>query len=349
MKINVYTMLKTLLFTIKNGRNLSSGMQLLAKTAKSKKEKKVYNSIYADLTEGTLFSEALRKNKLGSLDIIQFISMAEKGANFKVALEKVISYLEVKDEFERESNEKTTLPFIYFVLAALIVLGVKFVAVPYQMAEAEGYSKEIISLIANHLEIAQLMTDILFVLLVMLATYFMILMVALFSNNHTTQAIAKELGLLLPFVSKILKRFEKFILFSMIGEMLQSGISFKASIESAFNTTTITSYKKALKNSLDSMKYNGKLVFDAVLYDDMERELMLGVGSSSQVGSVMLEISSRAKTDALKYSTKFFRLITVMSIFLMAFAVFIEFYTVVLTQILIQKGLIDLVKGTGTY
>jgi hypothetical protein len=76
---------------------------------------------------------------------------------------------------------------------------------------------------------------------------------------------------------------------------------------------------------------------------------LLGAGSSSQIGLVMSEISSRAKTDALKLSTKFFRLITVISIFLMAFAVFIEFYTVVLTQIMIQKGLIDLTRGTGTF
>ena len=59
----------------------------------------------------------------------------------------------------------------------------------------------------------------------------------------------------------------------------------------------------------------------------------------------MLEISSRAKTDAMVLSSKFFRLVTIMSIFLMAFAVFIEYYTVVLTQILIQKGLIDASKG----
>ena len=40
-------------------------------------------------------------------------------------------------------------------------------------------------------------------------------------------------------------------------------------------------------------------------------------------------------------STKFFRMITLLSILLMAFAVFIEYFTVVLTQILIQKGFID--------
>ena len=42
-------------------------------------------------------------------------------------------------------------------------------------------------------------------------------------------------------------------------------------------------------------------------------------------------------------------MITLLSILLMAFAVFIEFYTVVLTQILIQKGLIDAARGVGSF
>ena len=90
---------------------------------------------------------------------------------------------------------------------------------------------------------------------------------------------------------------------------------------------------------------NGKFVFSHTLYDDLERELMLGVGSSYQIGSVMLEISSRAKADALKLTMKFFSMITVMAIFLLSFAVFVEFWTVVLTQILIEKGLIDMQRG----
>jgi len=349
MKINVYAMLKTLLFTLENGKNLSSGMALLVKTAKSKKEKAVYSSIYNDLKEGSSFSYSLKKNKLGSLDITQFLTMAESGANFKVALEKIIHYLEVKEEFERESNEKTTLPFIYFFIVSIVVLGVKFIAVPYQQSQSEGYSQEIILLISNHLIIAQIMADILFFLLLLTGSYFIVLMIALFSTSYGTQAIAKEIGLRLPVIANIVKKFEKFILFSMIGEMLQSGVSFKQAIAAAIETTSISTYKKALQYSLDSVKYKGKLVFHDAMYDAMEKELMLGVGSSHQVGKVMVEISSRAKSDALKLSTKFFRMITIISIFLMAFAVFIEFYTVVLTQILIQKGLIDLSRGTGTY
>lgn len=345
MNINMHLVLKTLLFTLENGKNLSSGLELLSRTSKTKKERKIYANIYKELKDGSTFSKALIKYKLGSSDISQFIALAEESRDFKKSLKKIIQYLEVKDEFERESNDKITLPFIYFSFAAMIVIGVTFFGVPYQMQRAKEYSPEIIAMIKEHLNMAQFMTDLLFFSLTFVAGYFIVLMIALFSNSNTSQMLAKEIGLKLPFISKIIKRFEKFMLFSMLGEMLKSGISYQKAILSAIDTTTISSYKKAFKNSLDSIKNSGKFIFHKSLYDETEQELMLGVGSSSQIGSVMLEISNRARTDALKLSTAFFRMITILSILLMAFAVFIEFFTIVLTQMIIQKGLIDLSKG----
>ncbi len=349
MRINVYTMLKTLLFTLQNGKNISSGMQLLAKSAKTKKEQNTYLKIYNDIKEGAPFSVALNNQNVGSLDVIQFLKMGEKGASFTTALQKLIKYLEVKDAFQRESNDKISLPIIYFSIATIIVFGVTFFAVPYQIDRAQEYSKEIVALIAAHLEMAQLMSNTLFVSLMLIGSYFMILLISLFNNSYFLQATAKQLALFLPFTSAIVLKFEKFMLFGMLGEMLQSGISFKKALESAIETTTVRRFKSALQESLDSVKYEGKLILHSKLYDDIEKGLLTGVGSSAQVGAVMLEISDRARTDALELSTKFFRMITLFSILLMAFAVFIEFFTVVLTQVLIQKGLIDATRGVGSF
>lgn len=322
-------------------------MQLLSNTAKTKAEKKVYNKIHDDLREGLSFGTSLNKHKLGSLDVIQFITMAEKGISFRLALEKIIKYIETKENFQRESNDKTSLPFLYFFLAFIVVIGVKFFAVPYQIERSLEYGQEIIDIIGEHLDIAQLMTDALFISVLLIAGYFTVLLTALFSQSHFMQALSKQIALFLPFSSKIIMKFEKFMLFSMMGEMLQSGISYKKVMESALNTTTIGYFRKALQESLDSIKNEGKFILHPSLFDDIEQGLLAGVGSSAQIGVVMIEISKRAKSDALALATKFFRLVVVISILLLAFAVFIEFYTVVLTQILVQKGLLDMIKGAS--
>lgn len=349
MKINLYTMLKTLHFTMQNGKSLSSGMELLANSAESRSEKKVYRSIYKDLQDGSTFSDALKKNRLGSLDILQFISIAEKGVSFRVALEKIVSYLEMKDLYERESSEKTNIPFIYLFLSSIIVIGVKFFAVPYQIGESQKYSKEILNMIQTHLNIAQLMSDLLFISLIIVALYFVTLLLALFSHSFIIQGIAKHIALILPFSSKIIIKFEKFMLFNMLSEMLLSGISFKKALNSAITSISVVKFKKAILETLHSIKNSGKLIFHPSLYDSVEKALMVGAGTSTQTGSIMREISHRAKTEALSLTTSFFRLITMISIFMMAFAVFIEFYTVVLTQLIIQKGLIDLTRGNGAF
>lgn len=345
MKIDIYTMLKTLLFSIENGKNITTGIQLLEKNSKSKKEKATYKKIFNDLKEGITFSQSLEKNRLGSIDVVHFISMAEKGVSLKTALQKIINYINLKEEFKRESNDKITLPFIYFLIATVVVIAIKFVAVPMQLERASEYSENIKALIADHLATAQLMTSILFVLLLIVAGYFTVLLLALFSHSRVEQKIGKSIALKLPLTHKIVIKFEKFIIFSMLGEMLQSGISYKKAIHSAIKTTSIKHMQIAFQDSLESIKREGKFILHSKLFDGIEQDLLTGVGSTNQIGMVLSEISKKSREEALILCTKFFRLIVMLSIFLMTFAVFIEFYTVVLTQILIQKGLIDATRG----
>ncbi len=346
-KINIYTMLKTLLFTLQNGKNISTGMQILSKSTTSSKEKKIYTKIYKDIKDGIPFSQAIEKQQITSKDTIEFISMAEKGVNFKNSLEKIVHYLEVKETFKRESNDKTSLPIIYFLIASIVVLGIKFFAVPMQIERSMEYSKEIIAIISNHLAIAQLMTNILFTFLLFFGGYFLVLLIALFDKSYNIQNKAKQIALLLPFASTIVVKFEKFALFSMLAEMLSSGITYKNALHSAINSTSVKKFQIAMKQTLHHIQKDGRFIYHPYLYDPIEKELLAGTGSSKQLGIVMQEISSRAKTDAMELSTKFFRMVTFVSIFLMAFAVFIEFYTVVLTQIIIQKGMIDASKGVA--
>lgn len=347
MKIDIYTMLKTLLFTMQNGKSLSSGISLLAHSSKEKREKKIYSDIYEDLKNGMLFSESLRKNRIGSMDVLHFIAMAEKGISFKGALEKIINYLEIKAAYERESNEKTNTPFLYLFLSSLVVMGVKFFAVPHQIQEAQNYSKEVLSLIESHLSFAVFMSEALFFILILLVFYFFIFMGALFSNSHHLQNIAKSIAVRLPFSSKIVLGFEKFILFLMISEMLQSGITLKKALNASMANTGVSKFKKALHAMLQNIQNEGQFIYHPSLFDPLEQRLLVGAKTSPQIGSILFEISLRAKDEALLQSKKFFRFVTALSIFLMAFAVFIEFFTVVLSQIIIQKGLIDMTKGTA--
>lgn len=347
MKLDAYPILKTILFTLENGKNLVNAINLLAESANKKKERKVYVNIQNTLKNGESFSIALKKYCECPMDVVNFISIAEDSLNFKEALKKVLRYLDVKKEFQQESSDKVSVPLIYFILATLVVIAVKFFAVPYQIERAKNYSQEIINLISAHLSLAEVLSNVLFALLIVTAGYFFTLLIALFNNSRFFQAIAKRVVLFLPVSSRIIMNFEKFIVFSILGQMLTSGVSLKKAISVALKNSDMPLFKNSFSNMLNQMKIQGELKLPLELFSEVEQNLLKGVGSNLQMGQVLLEISENSRFEALNQSKQFFRLITVSAILIMTFAVIIEFYVVVLTQLILQKGLLDLVNSGG--
>lgn len=347
VKPNAVTFLQTLHLSLQSGKSLSEALRLMEHLPTSTEEKKIYSSVRRDVQRGVPFSEAYGRHLLAPNDIVQFVAMAEKGGSFRRMLQKVVHYLELKERFYQESSDKIGLPTIYFLLSTLIVLFVRFYAIPHHIDESLQYDKQIQVLIADHLLMAQWMGDILFGLLLMSALFFLSVLSALFAQKRTLQMIAKPLALMFPVSSKMMKQFEKFILFTLLGEMLQNGISFKKAIQSAHNSTDIQSYKKSFETIEESIHRGERQWWSVSLFEEIERRLLFGAGSMAQVGEVMVQLAEKARTQALLQAGKFFRLISVISILLMAFAVFVEFFTVVLTQVLIQKGIINAVEGSG--
>lgn len=337
--------LKTLFLTLKSGKNLTEGLTLMENFSKQPKERKLYANIRKDIQKGVLFSKAFGDRMSVSSEVVQFIAMAEKGGSFRTMLEKVIQYLEMKDRFYQESNDKIAMPILYFFLSALIVLFVNFYAIPNHTQESLQYSAQIQKLIAGHLAMAQVMGDVLFGILLVVALYFLVVMSAIFSQKRWIQMITKPLALVFPISSKLVRYFEKFILLTLIGEMLQNGISFKRAVLSAANSTDIAEFKNGFKDMLEMVSQGNPQWWDAVIFDKIEQSLLVGAGSMPQVGEVMVQLANQARMNALALGGKFFRLISVLSILLMAMAVFVEFFTVVLTQVLIQKGMISTVGG----
>lgn len=345
MKSNAVTFLQTLHLTLKSGKNLSEGLKLMEGFSANAEDRKVYANVRQDVQKGIPFSEAFGRHVSAPKDIVQFITMAEKGASFRNMLEKVLHYLALKDQFYRESNDKIALPVLYFVLSTIIVLFVRFYAIPQHINESLQYDPAIQKLIAEHLNMAQWMGNGLFALLLLSALYFLTVMVALFSQKEFIQGIAKPLALILPVSSKMMRYFEKFMLLTLLGEMLQNGIPFKRAIQSAKESTDVAEFSRGFGEMQERVIRGDHHRWSVSFFEEIEQRLLMGAGSMSQVGEVMVQLADHARTNALALGSRFFRLVSVISILLMALAVFVEFFTVVLTQVLIQKGMISAVDG----
>ncbi len=341
MKPDLLTLLKTLQLSLENGKSLTSALSMLQKIAKNKSERQIYSEMTQAIQEGTNFSKTLEKHVSPSPDIVQFISMAEKGGSFVKTLKSVVNYLEIKNNFYQESGDKIALPFIYFTLVAIVVIYIRFFAIPLHLEEALTYDPQIQIVIADHLHMAQNLSDTLFGFLILFALYFFTVMIALFDSTGLLEGFAKRSASLLPLSSRIIGYFEKFILLNLLSEMIKNGVSLKTAFKVASTSTLVPAIAKQFSTTLERLSRGEKNFWEIPFFDEIEQHLLAGAGNVAQLGEIMSQFSNRARLNALSAATKFFRLITILAILLLAFAVFVEFFTIVLTQVLIQQEFIN--------
>lgn len=341
MKPDALSLLKTLHLSLENGKSLTNALGLLQSITKNKSEQRIYAQMTKAIQEGSSFSKSVEKFVSPSPDVVQFISMAEKGGSFIRTLKSVVNYLEIKDRFYQESNDKIALPMVYFTLTTIVVVGVRFLAIPFHLQEASNYDPKIKEVIADHLLMAQHLSDALFGLLVLFGAYFFIVMIAVFNYTGVTQGIAKKYASWLPLSSRIIEYFEKFMLLSLLSEMLKNGVSLKTSFKTAATSSLVPSISKQFNLILERMGRGEKNFWEIPFFEEIEQRLLAGAGNIIQLGDMIGKFADRSRLNALTATTGFFRIITVISILILAFAVFVEFFTVVLTQVLIQQEFIN--------
>ena len=341
MKPDILTLLKTLQLSLENGKSLTNALNLLQNTTKNKDERIAYGKITRSIQEGASFSKAVEKYVSPSPDIIQFVAMAEKGGSFVKTLKSVVNYLEIKNKFHQESNDKIALPMIYFTLTAVIIIFVRFFAVPFHIQEAKTYDPKIFVVIADHLDMALVLSNLLFGGLILFSAYFFIVMIALFNYTGIVQGLAKRFASWLPMSSKIIAYFEKFILRSLLSAMLKNGVSLKTAFKTAAAGTLVPAISKQFNGILAQVSRGEKNFWAIPFFEDIEQHLLAGAGTVTQLGDILEQFADRARLNALAMAGKFFRIITVLAILLLAFAVFVEFFTIVLTQVLIQQAIVN--------
>ena len=142
-------------------------------------------------------------------------------------------------------------------------------------------------------------------------------------------------------MSKIIEYFEKFILLSLLSEMLKNGVSLKIAFQTAANSTLVPHIARQFEGILSQVSRGEKNFWIIPFFENIEQQLLAGAGNVAQLSDMLGQFADRARLNALTMATKFFRIITIMAILLLAFAVFVEFFTIVLTQVLIQQEVIN--------
>lgn len=343
-----YYYLSTIANVLQNGRNITFALDILKDESNSYFEKKKLGKTIELIKSGLSISESLKQQKLISKELISYVQIAEKSPNMKDSFKNILSYLDDKNSFLKKSKEQIALPIIYFSLALFTVLTVKFYGIDFQLQEAEKYTGTIKAEITAHLFYADLFANLLFLLQMAGMFFLFTFLYAIFGSSFNLQVISKIIISYTPILSQIIDYFDKFFIFSLLGQVLKSGQTLSKSLHITKNSISNIKIKHSIDTALEKIEYGDKrYLLDSGLFSKLQKGVFLGVNSTAQLGENLIKLGEYSKEDAYFNATKFFRFVTVFSITILAMTVFLEFYTVVMTQMIIQKSYLLESLGDG--
>jgi type II secretory pathway component PulF len=327
--------------SLTNGRSITFALDLIKRQSKSKSEQKRIDIAVNSIKRGDKMSSAFHRAKMFDNDIISYIKIAESSSYFIKIMNNILAFLEEKNRFLRDSKEKISMPIIYFILAIITIFGVKFFAIPQQIKQISTYSKDIQGLVAEHLSEAQFIANAILVIDIFVFFILIVFLYAIYGTKYFAK-LFKTISLHVPFVSNVVFLFDKFFTLLFFGQILQGGIDSKKSVLIMAEHTNNIRFLDYFKNILYKMKYGERDIFShKKIFTPFESDLIAGSSNSNQLGETFIKISNYSKNEAYTGFTSFFRFLTFFSIFLLSATIFLEFYAIVVTQLIIQSNLIQ--------
>jgi type II secretory pathway component PulF len=327
--------------SLSSGKSITFALNLIKNQSKSKFEKKRIDKAILQIKQGERISDALHENKIFDDDITSYIKIAESSSNFLKMLNQILQFLEEKNNFLSESKEKISMPIIYFILALVTIIGVKFYAIPQQIQQISSYSDKIKALVSEHLLEAHLIANTIFIIDILVFMILIIFLYSIYGTKYFTKSI-KFISLHIPFVAKVIFLFDKFFTLLFLGNILKGGIDIKKSVNIILRYTTNIKISKYFEEIIQKMKYGeSKIFISNKIFTNFENDLVVSATNSEQLGDTFEKISKYAKSEAYSRFTSFFRFLTFFSIFILTATVFLEFYAIVVTQLIIQSNIIN--------
>jgi type II secretory pathway component PulF len=107
--------------------------------------------------------------------------------------------------------------------------------------------------------------------------------------------------------------------------MLKNGVSLKTALTTAANSTLVPRIEKQFKGILFPISRGEKNFWAIPFFEEIEQHFLAGAGTVTQLGDILAQFADRSRLNALTMATKFFRIVTIMAILLLAFAVLSNF------------------------
>lgn len=305
---------------IKAGIPLIDSINILAKQARNKKTRNLYNRLVFELTTGETFSEAL--NKQGAVFpklLINMIKTSELTGNLTGVLDDMADYYKTIDENRKQIISAMTYPTVIFIIAIVVLVYIVLFVVPEftdMYAQIGSELPPITTMIVSLSDF--LAANLLYVILVIIAI-FTILMI-LYKNVTTFRYWTQWTLMHIPVVKNIIIYKEVIMFTKTFASLINYDVFITDSMEILGKVTSNEIYKNLIKDAVINLS-NGNGVSPAFkdnwAFPPIAYEMLLTGERTGRLGAMMAKVAEYYNTEQKNLITQLKSLIEpVMIIFL---------------------------------
>ena len=307
---------------IKAGIPLVESIGILAKQARKKSVKNLYNRLVFELTTGQSLSEAL--NKQGGIFpklLINMIKTSELTGNLTGVLDDMADYYKTSDENRKQIISAMTYPAVIFIIAIVVLVYIVLYVVPQftDMYSQIGSELPTITVIIVNLS-DFLAANLLYVILVIIAIF--AILTILYKYVTTFRYWVQFLSMKIPVVKNIIIYKEIIMFTKTFASLINYDVFITDSMEILGKITNNEIYKGLIKQAVINLS-NGNGVSDAFkdhwAFPPIAYEMLLTGERTGRLGVMMDKVSVYYGSEQKNLVTQLKSLIEpVMIIFLAA-------------------------------
>lgn len=305
---------------IKAGIPLVDSLAILARQAKNKKVKNLYNRLVFELTTGETFSEAL--NKQGVIFpklLINMVKTSELTGNLTGVLDDMADYYKTADENRKQIISAMTYPVVIFIVAIVVLVYIILYVVP-EFSDMYGQiGSELPPITVAIVNISDFLADnLLYVILVVVAI--VTILSILYKNVTSFRYGVQWLMMHIPVVKNIIIYKEVIMFTKTFASLINYDVFITDSMEILGKITNNEIYKMLIRDSVVnlsngngvSMAFKDNWAFPTIAY-----EMLLTGERTGRLGTMMEKVSTYYNNEQKNLITQLKSLIEpIMIIFL---------------------------------
>ncbi len=318
---------------IKAGIPLVDSINILAKQAKDKKTKNLYNRLVFELTTGQTLSEAL--NKQGAVFpklLINMVKTSELTGNLTGVLDDMADYYKTADENRKQIISAMTYPTVIFIIAIIVLVYIILYVVPEfteMYAQIGSELPPITVMIVNLSDF--LASNLLYVILVILSVF--AILTILYKYVTTFRYWVQWLTMHIPVVKNLVIYKEIIMFTKTFASLINYDVFITDSMEILGKITDNEIYKGLIRDAVMNLS-NGNGVSPAFkdhwAFPPIAYEMLLTGERTGRLGVMMEKVSNYYNNEQKNLVTQLKSLIEPIMIIFLAVVVGIVLLAVVI-------------------